>query len=152
MEKQTLKPFFIAGIFVRTSNANGQAVTDIPALWDRFRSEDIAGQLKGRLSDEVYSVYTEYDGDHTQPYTTVIGYAVENNDHLPEGIKGFLIGGGPYEKYTAKGVLSEGIVFDAWVNIWNSDIPRAYTADFEVYGAKAQDPENAVVDIFIAVK
>ena len=29
---------------------------------------------------------------------------------------------------------------------------RDYTADFEVYGEKAQNPENAEVDIFVAVK
>lgn len=152
MEKQTLKPFFVAGISVRTANGNGQAATDIPALWSRFRSEDVAAQLKGRLSEDIYSVYTEYEGDHTQPYTTLIGYQVENLDHVPEGMQGIAIEGGDYEQFTAKGALAKGVVFEAWLNIWNSAIPRAYTADFEVYGAKAQDPENAAVDIFIAVK
>lgn len=152
MEKQTLKPFFIAGISVSTSNENGQAAIDIPALWNKFRSEDLAGKLVGRQSDDVYSVYTAYEGDHTQPYTTLIGYPVENLDHLPEGIEGLAIEGGQYEHFTASGNLSAGVVFEAWVNIWNSALPRAYTSDFEVYGAKAQDPQNAVVDIFIAVK
>jgi predicted transcriptional regulator YdeE len=32
------------------------------------------------------------------------------------------------------------------------DLDRSYTADFEIYGEKAQNPENAEVDIFIAVK
>lgn len=45
----------------------------------------------------------------------------------------------------------QGIVFEAWLEIWNLDIPRAYTADFEVYGEKTQNPADAEVDIFIAV-
>ncbi len=32
------------------------------------------------------------------------------------------------------------------------DMDRAFTADFEVYGEKAQNPSDAEVDIFIAVK
>lgn len=59
---------------------------------------------------------------------------------------------GPYLKCTAKGRLSDGIVFNAWTEIWNSKVLRAYTADFEVYGERSQHPEDAEVDIFLAVR
>ncbi|WP_370527302.1 GyrI-like domain-containing protein [Pedobacter sp. SYSU D00535] len=59
---------------------------------------------------------------------------------------------GGFTKFTAKGNLNEGIVFQEWTKIWNMDFPRKYTADFEVYGERAQNPEAAEVDIFIAVK
>jgi len=32
------------------------------------------------------------------------------------------------------------------------DLGRIFTADFEVYGEKAQNPSDAEVDIFIAVQ
>jgi predicted transcriptional regulator YdeE len=32
------------------------------------------------------------------------------------------------------------------------DLGRTFTADFEIYGEKAQDPSDAEVDILIAVK
>jgi predicted transcriptional regulator YdeE len=51
-----------------------------------------------------------------------------------------------------KGNILQGVVFDEWTKIWNSDLERAFTADFEVYGEKSLNPENAEVDIFIAVK
>ena len=44
------------------------------------------------------------------------------------------------------------MVFGEWTKIWNSDLVRTFTADFEVYGEKAQNPENAEVDIFVAIK
>lgn len=152
MEKETLKPFYVLGISVRTSNANGAAATDIPALWNRFRSENIGAKIDNKSGNEVYSIYTDYEGDHTQPYTTVIGYAVEHLDHIPEGMRGLTIAGGPYERHHLKGNLLQGLVYNAWVAIWNKEIPRAYTADFEVYGAGAQNPEDATVDIFIATR
>lgn len=152
MKKETLKPFFVIGISVRTSNENGQAANDIPALWNRFRSEDIGAKVSNKISDEVYSIYTDYEGDYTQPYTTILGYAVENLEQIPEGMRGLSIEGGAYEKHHLKGNLLQGLVYNAWVDIWSSGISRAYTADFEVYGAAAQNPEDAEVDIFIATR
>ena len=57
-----------------------------------------------------------------------------------------------YTRYIVKGNILQGVVFDEWTKIWNSDLERAFTADFEVYGEKSLNPENAEVDIFIAVK
>lgn len=152
MENHVLPSFPVIGITVRTSNAAGHAEKDIPELWNKFHSSDIAAQLTGRLiSHDVYSIYTAYDGDHTQPYTTLIGYRVDNLDAIPEGLSGLHIGGGTYQKRAIKGNLLKGVVFDAWLDIWNADIPRAYAADFEVYGEKALDPENAEVEIYLSL-
>lgn len=152
LEKQTLKSFPVIGIAVRTSNAEGKAAIDIPELWDKFWKSDVSKQLPGRLNNDIYSIYTDYEGDYTQPYTTLIGYRVENLDHIPEGLRGLMIEEGTYLKHTAKGILADGIVFNAWTEIWNSKITRAYTADFEVYGERAQNQNDAEVDIFLAVR
>lgn len=151
MENVTLAPFFVVGISVKTSNDAGKAAIDIPALWARFIGENIGAKIVNKLRDEVYSIYTDYEGDYTQPYTTVIGYAVQDLDEVPEGMRGVTIAGGTYQKYALKGNMQEGLVFNAWLDIWKSGISRAYTTDFEVYGAKAQNPEVAEVDIFIAL-
>lgn len=151
-EKQTLKSFSVIGITVRTSNAEGKAAVDIPGLWDKFWKSDVATQLPERLNNDIYSIYTEYDGDYTRPYTTLIGYRVQNLDHVPEGFTGIVIREGTYLKHTAKGKLSDGIVFNAWTEIWNSSITRAYTADFEVYGERSKNQNDAEVDIFLAVR
>lgn len=152
MEKQILRSFPVIGITVRTSNAEGHAAKDIPELWARFWRIDVASKIPGRVGNDIYSVYTAYEGDYTKPYTTLIGYRVENLDHIPDGFSGLLIEEGPYMKCIAKGNLSQGAVFDAWLEIWNAEIPRAYTSDFEVYGERAQNPEDAEVDIYLALK
>jgi len=148
MDTQELESFNIIGIAVRTTNANGQSGIDIPALWDRFISEGIADQIPDKVDRTVYSVYTEYEGDFTKPYTTVLGCNVNSLDIIPEGMKGIVIEKGTYIKRTAD--LDK--VYEEWTKIWNADIPRVYTTDFEVYGDKAQNPEGPKVDIFIAVK
>jgi len=35
------------------------------------------------------------------------------------------------------------------IKIWQSDIDRKYIADFDVYGEKALDSQNAEVDIYV---
>jgi predicted transcriptional regulator YdeE len=134
------KAFNIIGIAVQTTNENGQSGKDIPALWDHFISEGIVEKIPNKVNNTVYCVYTAYESDFTKPYTTVLGCKVSSLDTIPEGMKGIVIPAGEYLKRTTKADK----VFEEWTKIWNSDLPRAYTADYEVYGEE--------VDIFLAVK
>lgn len=151
MEKLTIDSFALIGIAVRTTNENAQAATDIPALWSRFFEEGALGKIPHKADDAVVCIYTDYEKDHTRPYTTILGCRVSELSDIPEGMVGVDVNGGTYLKFTAAGNLSEGVVYNEWTKIWSADIPRAFTADFEVYGAKAANPEAAEVGIFIAV-
>ena len=144
--------FNIIGIDIRTSNNDGEGVRDIGALWQKFMQEQILNKIPNKISNDIYSIYTEYEGDYTQPYTTLIGCRVKHLDEIPIGMRGMKFNSGAYQKFIAKGDLSANIVADAWVKIWKTDINRAYTQDFEVYGEKTCNPSNAEVDIYIAIK
>lgn len=145
--------FMVIGITVRTSNANGQATQDIPALWQNFMGNNLAATIPNKISDDIYCLYTEYEKDHTLPYTTMIGCKVSNLDTIPEGMTGKTIAAGNFVKYTAKGNLVQGAVYNEWIKIWNDTATnRAFTTDYEIYGAKAANPENGEVDIFVGVK
>jgi predicted transcriptional regulator YdeE len=152
MSHQKISQFSVIGISVRTTNENGQARQDIPALWNKFMEEGIADQIPDKIENSIYCIYTEYETDHTKPYNTILGCKVKNIDTIPAGMVGNTFEEANYSKHIAKGNILQGIVFDEWTKIWNSDLDRAFTADFEVYGEKAQNPENAEVDIFVAVK
>jgi predicted transcriptional regulator YdeE len=149
---QKIKSFSVIGISVRTTNENGQAGQDIPALWNKFMTEGIAAQIPNKIDSTVYCIYTDYEKDHTKPYTTILGCKVENLNNIPTEMVGKIFDKAEYEKFVAKGNILKGMVFDEWTKIWNSDLNRTFTADFEVYGEKSQNPENAEVDIFIAIK
>jgi predicted transcriptional regulator YdeE len=152
MRTQHISSFHIIGISVRTTNENMQAMKDIPALWNKFTTERITGKIPNKIDNTVYCIYTDYEKDHTKPYTTILGCKVKNLDQVPEGMIGKNIQAGEYTSFIAKGNIMQGAVYNEWMKIWNANLPRTFTADFEVYGAKAQDFENAEVDIFIAVQ
>jgi predicted transcriptional regulator YdeE len=151
MNNVKIEPFKVIGIAVRTTNENEQAAKDIPVLWEKFMQENVLENIPNKIDTVVYSIYTDYEKDHTKPYTTLLGCKVENLDHIPEGMIGKSFEGGDYIRFTAKGNLAEGLVINEWFKIWNMDLGRTFTADFEMYGEKAQNPSDAEVDILIAV-
>jgi predicted transcriptional regulator YdeE len=152
MNKVRIEPFRVIGISVRTTNENGQGAIDIGALWGRFMAENVLEAIPNKIDNTVYSIYTDYESDHTRPYTTIIGCRVNSLDTIPEGMTGKSIDGGSYVKLTAKGDLSKGLIGNKWYEIWEMDLERVFTADFEVFGEKAQNPADAEVDFLIAVK
>jgi len=151
MEKTTIDAFKVIGISVRTTNENGQGAKDIGALWQRFMAEGVMQKIPNKVGSEVYSIYTDYEGDYTKPYTTLLGCKVSHLEDVPEGMMGKSFEGGTYTQFIASGNLADGVVANEWMKIWDTDLPRAYTADFEVFGEKAQNPADAKVDIFIAL-
>lgn len=151
MKTTIIEQYYIIGMAIRTTNENGQSGIDIPLLWHTFMTENIAAQIPNKVDNTVYSVYTDYELDHTKPYTTIFGCRVSSLNEIPRGLTGTTIEGGKYAVITAKGRLSDNIVFNEWQKIWSADIPRTFKADFEVYGTKAQNPADAEVDIFLSV-
>lgn len=151
MNNTTIPPFNVIGIAVRTTNENGQSVKDLGSLWSRFMAENIMDKIPNKADSDLYCIYTDYEKDFTKPYTAIIGCKVEHLNEIPEDLTGKCIPGSEYAKFTAKGNNMQKMVGDAWYTIWNTDLARKYTADFEVYSEKAYHPEEAEVDIYVSV-
>lgn len=152
MKQTTIKSFKVIGVSVRTTNENGQSANDIQALWDKFMSEGVANKIPNKIDGEILSIYTNYESDHTKPYDTILGCRVSSLEEIPEGMIGQFFEGGNYGEFISKGDLSQGIVYTTWTEIWEKDQDREFTADFEVYGEKAQNPIDAQVNIYIALR
>lgn len=154
MSKVIVQKFLVSGIAIRTTNANGQAAKDIGALWQRFWSDGIQLQIPDKVNADIYTVYTDYEKEHTGYYTALLGCAVSSAQQLPEGLTSVEINTEQYQKFVAKGKMPEAEV-NTWMAIWNDAVlnqQRVYSTDFAVYGQKFDDTENAEVDIFIAVE
>lgn len=152
MQKVTIKPFKVIGIAVNTTNENGQSAQDIGQLWGKFMSEEIAGKIPNKVDESVFSIYTNYQGDHTKPYDTILGCKVSTLENIPDGMVGQSVDGGTYGKFVSKGDLTKGVVFGTWSEINQRKLDRVFTADFELYGQKAQNPTDAEVEVYVGVK
>ncbi len=150
MIKVTVEPFNFIGISVKTTNEDGKAALDLAKLWHRFHAEKIMSKIPHKADNEIYALYTDYEGDYTKPYKAMIGCKVNDVLVIPQGMESKNIKGGDYLMFSPRGKLVE-IVMNEWIKIWGTEFDRAYTTDFEVYGKKARDPENAQVDIYVSI-
>ncbi len=151
METVKIKTFKIIGISIRTTNVNGQATKEIAELWQRFTSENIMAKIPNKVENTVYSLYTNYEGDYTMPYTAILGCKVEKLDAIPNGMVGKSFDGGNYVKTTAKGDLKQNLIVNHWAKIFEMKLNRAYVVDIEAFGEKAQNLLDAEVDFYVSV-
>ena len=144
--------FDIVGIKTRTTN-DGSAATDIPALWNRLMTENIAAKIENKIDGTIYCLYTGYEGDHTKPYDVILGYRVSDISSVPSDFTHLHVPASKTSKFTAKGSLVKGeAVINTWMQIWSADLNRSFSVDYEVYDERSADMNNAEVDIFISLK
>ena len=153
MEKISIPEFKLIGLSLgtKTTNQNGQSAIDCGNHWQKFGAGNYAEKIHNKISDEIFAVYHDYDGDHTAPYAYFIGCKVSQDAETPAGMNSLLIPKADYVKITAKGTMPD-CVADAWRFIWAGNFERTYQADFEIYGDRSRDWKNAEVDIYLGVK
>ncbi len=164
-KKDTIK---LVGLSARTNNMNemNPLTGKIGPLVQRFFLKGLSKQIANiKNPGTTYSVYTDYESDHTGKYTYFIGSEVtEFSETLQiEGtsdkveFKTLKIPKQTYTKFTTEpGPLPQSVIA-AWQKIWfmNKDQiggKRNYIADFEVFDERAQNPMNAVLDIYVGIE
>jgi predicted transcriptional regulator YdeE len=139
------------GLKTKTTNENGQSAIDCGTLWQQFEAGNYAAKIQKKLTNQIFAVYHNYEGDYTKPFSYFIGCKVDRDAEVPEGMSSLIIPGQQYQQFIAKGIMPD-CVADKWKELWGADMSRAYKADFEIYDEKSRDWKNAEVDIFISVK
>jgi len=144
---------YVIGLATETTNLNGRAAKDLSTLWERFYTEDISTEITTKVSDDIYSIYTDYESDYSEKYTCIIGHKVNSLASIPEGCVGRKFNSGNYHRFVAKGEIPNAVLA-TWESIWKSEpsLNRKYTSDFEIYGIKSQDGANSEVEIYIATE
>ena len=145
-----LEAFHVIGIFVRTTNTGNKSLQDIGNLFGQFMGTNIFKKIPNKLSGDIYCVYTDYESDFNGPYTTIVGCKVSSLTDIPTGLIAKTIPAAKYQVYTSTGKLSVSLS-KTWEGIWNTKIDRRYSSDFDIYGEKARDFENAEVDTYVAI-
>jgi predicted transcriptional regulator YdeE len=144
-ETVTRAAFTVVGITTRTA---ADPPTEIGRLWGQFVAEDVAARIPHCASPDVYSVYTDYEGDHTRPYTVLLGCAVTRVDALPPGLVARTVPAGRYAVLAGVAARPEAIGA-AWGQVYAAALPRAYTADFDLH--HAEGPRAGTVDVHVAL-
>lgn len=137
----------IMGIELRTSN--GEAMQTIPSHWQRFTTEDVLARIPGKLSDEVYAVYTHFENagvDNRGVYSLIIGAPVSSTQAVPAGMSHAVLPASPRAVFPVPpGRFDQ--VGAAWQDVWRrDDLPKTFVADCERYRA------NGEIHILVGVR
>jgi len=153
MEKTQKSEFKLIGLKLdkKTTNEGGKSSIDCGSLWQKFERENLVERIPDKLSEEIYAVYFDYEGDHTKPFSYFIGCKVKMDTDVLKGMDSLLVPSENYAMVIAKGKMPD-CVANSWKEIWNSNIERAYNFDFEKYDERSKDWSNAEVEIFVSAK
>ena len=151
-----LQSFTLVGIQTRTCNADEMQpeTAKIGLMMQTYwgLSDAILHKAQPGLT---YAVYTDYDSDEHGDYTYFIGTKVSSLEN--QDLSQFQVLDIPCSDYlilTPDAGAMPGVVIKAWQTIWSRPdlrAQRAYQADFEIYDERAQDPNNATLDIYLSV-
>ncbi len=145
LETVQIDNFEVDGLVIRTINNEVLKEPIIPNLWKKFIDEEVFEKIPHKANSTfIYAVYTDYESDVHGHYTLLIGAKVQDSkNELPNNFEKRMVHEGKYVVFTA---LNQEKVFEAWMEIWNTPLDRAYTSDFECY-----DLTTGQVKIYIAV-
>jgi predicted transcriptional regulator YdeE len=149
----------LVGFSVRTSNAkemNPQSA-QIGIIMQKFFSSDRRGKIFGRKSPNIaFAVYTNYESDEHGDYTYFLGEEVREFKEIPQGFEALTIPTQNYVKFTSSPGKMPDVCINMWQSIWKMSAAdlggkRSYSADFEIYDDRSQNPNAAVLDIYIGI-
>lgn len=143
------------GKSIRTTNKNWQCVNDIDKTWQYLQDNNIFAQIPHSTKPyTILSLYTDYDPGFRvaeDNYSVIIGAQITDVTSLVPDLVVKRIPAQTYAVFTAQGPFDQAIPA-AWNAVWNSDLNRAFTSDFEWYDTHSTNDEKSIVKIYIALK
>ncbi len=146
-----LEEKIIVGIKIKTTNKDGKAMQDIGMTWQKLFANGIYEKISNKVNSKTMGLYTEYEGDYTKPYTFIAGAEVSKEVQIGEELESIIIPKGKYAKFIITGDVQNS-VGQAWQEIWNMDLKRKYTCDFEEYQNNSEDMQKQEIHIYIALE
>lgn len=139
----TLQEKIIVGVSANTSNNDPEMGRIIGGLWEKLYQGGVNALIKNKANEYAIGLYSDYTADG---YCVTAGNEVSKAENPEFSVK--VIPAGKYAKFSVHGHM-EHAVAKAWEEIWQMDLPRSFTGDFEEY--LSCDIENCDIDIYIAL-
>lgn len=139
----------VIGVTARTKNTDENMPTIIGGLWNSFYQDGIHSQITNKKNDKALGIYSDYSSDMNGEYSVTVACEVSNVESTPEKTVSMIIPAGNYAKFVVHGHMQQAVA-DFWSKLWQMDLDRSYTYDFEEY--QDSSVENAEIHIYISLK
>ena len=138
----------VAGLRIRTNNSDINMINIIGIIWQKFFADGIYQSIGGKKNNKSIGLYTNYENGVNGAYDVMVCCEVQNNLTLPDNVQSEIIPAGKYAKFVIYGHAQKA-VGEFWTKLWNMDLDRKYSCDFEEY--QGSDMENGEIHIYISL-
>lgn len=143
-EVVNLEQKIVVGVSAMTGNSDPEMGNVIGGLWEKLYGGGVNAVIKNKVNEYAIGLYSDYAGDR---YCVTAGNEVSRAENPELTVK--TIPAGKYAKFSVHGHM-ERAVAEAWASIWQMDLDRSFTGDFEEY--LNCDFENCDIDIYVALR
>ena len=144
-----LKEKTVAGIEIRTSNSDPNMGKAIGETWQQFFAGGIYKSISNKKNDNSIGLYTNYEDKVNGDYDVMVCCEISKEEDLSAEIKMKKIVEGKYAKFVVRGHIEKAVA-ECWAEIWEMNLDRKYSFDFEEYVSGAE-MENAEINIYISI-
>ena len=144
-----LPSFVLQGLYAKVNPLSGASEV-IGKLWEEFTSGDYANKIPEMTRGIILTLYTDYISHDKSAYTVYVGCKVSEDLEVVTGLTRIEIPEAKYAMFLARGLMPEAAM-EAWQRINTMDLPRAFAADYDLYGPKSQNQEHSEVEIFVSI-
>lgn len=134
----------VVGLSAVTGNADPKMGEVISGLWEKLYQGGVNAAIKNKVNEYAIGLYSDYTKDQ---YCVTAGDEVSKPENPELAVK--RIPAGKYAKFSVHGNMVKAVA-EAWGEIWQMDLDRSFTGDFEEY--LNSDWENADIDIYVALR
>lgn len=143
-EVVNLEEKIIVGVSATTGNSDPEMGKIIGELWEKLYQGGVYPAIKNKVNEYAIGLYSDYTDEG---YCVTAGNEVSKAENPDFTVK--TIPAGKYAKFSVHGHMEKAVA-DAWAEIWQMNLDRSFTGDFEEY--LNSDFENCNIDIYIALK
>lgn len=143
-EVVNLEQKIVVGVSSTTSNDDPKMGEIIGGLWEQLYQGGVNARIKNKVNEYAIGLYSDYTADN---YCVTAGNEVSKAENDDLTVK--IIPAGKYAKFSVHGDMVKAVE-EAWGAIWQMNLDRSFTGDFEEY--LNSDWANSDIDIYIALK
>ena len=143
-----LEEKIVVGVMAKTNNFTPDMGQVIGGLWQKFY-DGIYAEISNKANEKALGIYTDYEGDEKADYHVIVAYEVEKAEEIPNGTITRVLPSGKYAKFIVRGHMQKAVA-EFWEKLWQMDLPRTFTCDFEEY--QNGNMEDAEIHIYISVQ
>lgn len=147
MELSMHQGFTAIGLTARVRNDDPSSIV---GLWERFSQSDVLSMLPEGTDETVHCIYHGYSGTHLDLYKMTIGYVVVDTAMCPAGLEVVRVPPQNVMKFEAIGD-QPGALVACWQSIWQTEMNRAFLADFDIYDRDRPDHVTVMVGIDVGL-